>query len=116
MGSSTYITKFIRKVCALLKVDTFWKDKFPCIPGDHPKLDLSTLLCESQHCLYQQPIRMAEWDFQIGRFDICYALTSLNRFLEAPREGHLSRLVKIFGYLQSVTGRRKIIVVSTEDI
>ena len=53
---------------------------------------------------------------QIGRFDIRYALTSLNRFSVAPREGRLSQLVKIFGYLKSVTGRRKIIVVLPEDI
>ena len=36
--------------------------------------------------------------------------------MAAPREGNLSQLVKIFGYLQSVAGRRKIIVVSPEDI
>ena len=59
---------------------------------------------------------MAECAVQIGRFDIRYALTSLNRFSEALREGHLSRLAKIFGYLKSVTGRRKCIVFSPEDI
>ena len=59
---------------------------------------------------------MAEWDYQIGRFDIRYTLTSLNRFSAASREGHISRLVNIFGYFQSVTGRRKSIIVSTEDI
>ena len=59
---------------------------------------------------------MAEWAFQIGRFDIRYALTFLNSLLAAPREGHLSRLVNIFGYLQTVSGRRKCIVVLPEDI
>ena len=59
---------------------------------------------------------MTEWDVQIARFDICYASTSINRFLEAPRDGYLSWLVEIFGYLQSVTGRCKHIVVSPEDI
>ena len=38
----------------------------------------------------------------------------LNRFLAAPREGHLSWLVNLFVYLQRVTGRRKVIVVYTE--
>ena len=50
---------------------------------------------------------MAEWAVQIGIFDICYALTSLNRF---------SAAVNIFGYLQSVPGKRKCVVVSPEDI
>ena len=59
---------------------------------------------------------MAEWAFHIGRFDIRYAFTSLNRFLAAPREGHISRLVKIFCYFKIVTGRRKGIVVLSEDI
>ena len=59
---------------------------------------------------------MEEWAVQIGRSDTRYDLTSLNRFLAAPREGYLSRLEKIFGYLQIVTGRRKNIVVSPEDI
>ena len=74
------------------------KDKLPFRPGDHPELYSIPLLCEAQHRLYQQLVDMAEWAVQIGSFDIRYALTSLNRFLAAPREVHLSRLVKIFVY------------------
>ena len=59
---------------------------------------------------------MAELDVQIRRFGIRFNLTNLNRFLEAPRDGHLSRLVKCLGYLQSPTGRRKSIAMSIEDI
>ena len=53
---------------------------------------------------------------QTGRFDICHALTSLNRFSAAPREGQLTRLIKIFGYLQTVPAKVKSIVISHEDI
>ena len=53
---------------------------------------------------------MAEWLVQIGRFDIRYALTSLNQISAAPREGHLSRLKKIFDYLQTVQEKAKSIV------
>ena len=116
VDSSTYITECLRKVCALLKVTTLRNEKLTCIPGDHPELYSSPLLCEAQHRLYQHLVGMAYRAVQIGSFDICYALTSLNRFLAAPSEGHLSRLVKIFGYFQSVTGRRKTIVVAPEDI
>ena len=59
---------------------------------------------------------MAEWVVQIGRFDIRYAVTSINRFSAAPWEGHLKRLVSTFGYLQNVSGKRKIVVVLLEDI
>ena len=59
---------------------------------------------------------MVEWAVKIGKFDILYSLTSLNLFSAAPREGNITWLVNIFSYLQSVTGRRKCIVVSSEDI
>ena len=92
------------------------KEKLPWSPGDHFKLDLIPLLCEEQHRLYQNMVGMAEWAVHIGRFDILYTINSLKNFLAAPRKGHLSRLVKIFSYLQSFTGRRKCIVVLSEDI
>ena len=59
---------------------------------------------------------MAEWTVQIGRFDICYDVTSLSIFYAAPMECHIKRLVKIFGYLQNVPEKRKSIVVSPEYI
>jgi len=116
MGSITYIKECLSKVCALLKVTSLRKEKLPCSPSDHPELDQSPLLGEAQHRLYQQLVGMAEWAVQIGRFDIRYALTSLNRFSAAPRAGHLKRLIKVFGYLQTVSAERKSIVVSSEDI
>ena len=80
MGSTTYITECIRKFCALLKIATLRKDKLPCSPGEHPKLYLSPILSEAQHCIYQKLVGMVEWAVHIGIFDIRYALTSLNRF------------------------------------
>ena len=112
MGFTTYITECLRKDCFILKVTTLRREKFLYRPGDHPVLDLSTLLTLAQHPLYHKVVGMAEWAVQMGRFDIRYALTSLNRFSAAPMEGHLSRLVRIFGSLQSVSVRRKCIIVS----
>ena len=54
--------------------------------------------------------------FQIGRFDIIYAVTSLNLFSAAPREGYLKHLLNIFGHLQNSTGRQKGIVISQDYI
>ena len=51
---------------------------------------------------------------QIERFNISFPVTSLNRLSETQREGHLKRLVKIFGYLQHATGGRNIIVISPD--
>ena len=102
MGSYNYIKECLSKVCALLKVKSLRKEKSTCSTSDHPELDSSPLLNEQKHCLYQKLVGMTEWAVQIGRFDIRYDLTSLNRLSAAPREGHLSRLIKIFGYLQTV--------------
>ena len=116
MGSYTYIIECLRKIRALLKVSNLRKEKLPCSTGGHHELDSSPLLDGSQNCLYQQIVGMAEWAVHIGIFDICYAVTPLNRFYAAPREGHLKRLVNIFGYLQTVPAKRKSIFVSPEDI
>ena len=59
---------------------------------------------------------MAEWMVQIGRFDICFAVTSLNHLLVNSLEEHIKRLVKIFGYLKYANGRWKIIVILLKDI
>ena len=88
----------------------------PSRPGDHPGLDFSTLLGKEQHCLYQQLAGMAEWMVQIGRFDIPFAVTSINRFSAAPREVHIKRPVNIFGYLKNPPGRWKSIVILSYDI
>ena len=93
-----------------------WKDTLHCSPSDHPEFDSSPLLSEAQHCLYQNLVGMAEWAVQIGRFDICYAITSLNRFSAAPWEVHLTFLVKIFGYLQNFSGECRSIAVLPEYI
>ena len=114
MGSYTYIKECLSKVCALLKVTTLHKEKLPCSPSDHPEIDSSPLLGETQHRLYQQLVGMAEWAVQIGRFDIHYALTSLNRFSAAPRQGHLTRLIKIFGYLQTMPAETKNILLKPQ--
>ena len=66
--------------------------------------------------LYQQLVGIEEWMVQIGRFDIRLAVTSINRFSAAPKEGHIKRLVKIFGYLQKNTRRWKSIFILPEDI
>ena len=59
---------------------------------------------------------MVEWEFQIGRFDIRYALIPLNILSASPRDGHRTRLINIFGYLQTVPAKAKSIVVSYKDI
>ena len=70
MGYTTYITEYLRKVCTLLNITTLRKEKLPCSPGEHSELELSPLLSEAQHRIYQQMVVIAEWTVQIRRFDI----------------------------------------------
>ena len=69
MGSLTFTDKSLKKVCAILKVDYTRKEKFPSIPGYHPKLDLSPLPGEENNLLYQNQVVMVELMVQIGSFD-----------------------------------------------
>ena len=43
-----------------------------------------------------------QWVIQIGRFDITTAVMTLSRFRAAPRQGHLDRVKRIFGYLSKM--------------
>jgi hypothetical protein len=45
-------------------------------------------------------IGMLQWIVSIGRIDICYAVSSMSRFCISPREGHLHRIFRVFGYLK----------------
>ena len=80
MDSSTYTAEALRKVCALLKVATFWKDKLTISTGGRPGLYLITVLGEEHHHIYHQLVGMTEWMVHIGRFDTILAVTPLNRF------------------------------------
>ncbi|MGH7974607.1 MAG: hypothetical protein ACREBR_03710, partial [bacterium] len=73
--------------------------------GDHPEEDASELLSSTDRELYQMLIGMAQWIVNLGRLDIIFALSSLNRFSSCPREGHLDRVFKIFGYLKKYPNR-----------
>ena len=53
---------------------------------------------------------------QIRRLDIHFSVTPLNRFLAAPREVHIKRLVNIPGYFQDATRRQNIVFISLEDV
>ena len=78
MGSSTYTAESLWKVCVLPKVTNLRKIKLPISPADHPELYLSPLLGEGQHYLYHNLVGIVDCMFQIERFDICFAVTSLN--------------------------------------
>ena len=58
-------------------------------------------------------IAKLNWTVCLGRKDVAFAVTSLSRFSAFPRKGHLSRLLRIFGYLKKYKNRR--IVTNSDD-
>ena len=75
------------------------------VAGDHPENDESPLLEEQDIEFNQMSIGMARWIVHLGRLDIMFALGCLDRFAAVPREGHFTRVLKIFGYLKKYPNR-----------
>jgi len=54
-------------------------------------------------------IGSANWTITIRRSDINYAVNALSRFSMAPREGHLTAMKRVFGYLKRYPGGKILI-------
>ena len=67
---------------------------------DHPELDQTAFLDPVQVTLYQSLIGCLQWAVTLGRFDILVSVMCMSRFRVEPREGHLERLKRIYGYLR----------------
>ena len=67
---------------------------------DSPEIDVSAELDADGVSLYQSLIGGLQWAVTLGRFDILCAVMSLSRFRINPREGHLERIKRVFGYLR----------------
>ena len=71
----------------------------PIEKGDHPELDTSPLLDDKGIMKFQSMLGALQWVVSIGRMDVATAVMSMGSFRVAPREGHLQRLRRIYGYL-----------------
>ena len=100
-SAHTYINEVAPKLADLIKKDksVFAKKSVPMHPDYHPEMDDSELLSPQGISVYRSFIGSANWVITLGRFDICYALNSLSRYLVAPRKGHLDAMIYLFGYL-----------------
>ena len=77
------------------------------LPADcHPEVDDSPLLDDKQTKLFQMLIETIQWVCVMGRIDICFAVSSLSRFLVNPHQNHLKLALNIMGYLKNHPNRR----------
>lgn len=72
----------------------------PLDKDDHPEVDESELLDSKSTKLYQSMIGALQWSITLGRFDIACAVMCLSRFRAAPRQGHMDRVHRVYGYLR----------------
>ncbi len=74
----------------------------PLEKGDHPEMDISKLLNAEDTVIYQSLIGALQWAVSLARFDIATAVMTLSSFRAAPRQGHLERLKRLYGYLSKM--------------
>jgi len=99
MSAKTYIKNTCEKIETLF--NTSLKNYgSPLEGGDHPETDDSDPLEGEGITKYQMLVGCAQWAVTIGRYDIQYATNTMARFGGNPREGHLKRMMRIFGYLK----------------
>ena len=73
--------------------------KSPMDKNDHPELDTSDLVDPDMASIYMTAVGQLQWLVTLGRFDIISQVVSLSRFRIAPREGHILRLKRLYGYV-----------------
>jgi hypothetical protein len=84
----------------------------PLEHGDHPEIDTSKELELEDIKRFQSMVGALQWVIQIGQFDVATAVMTLSSFRANPRQGHLDRLKRIYGYLYKM--RNATIRVRTE--
>jgi hypothetical protein len=99
-----YIKEAIKQIEGKLGI-TIREEKTPIKTGDHPEEDKSPILDNVLHTEYQSIMGMLQWVVSLCRIDVCFAVSSLSRFCACPREGHLSRALRIWGYLKKYPSR-----------
>ena len=110
----TYIKNVCEKIEKLFEVD-LRNYGSPLEGGYHPELDTLDLLLEDQVSRYCMLIGSANWAVTLGRFDIHYAVSTMGWYSQAPREGHLKAMLRVFGYLKHHMKRQIIYNVSKPD-
>lgn len=65
-----------------------------------PELDVSDELSADDVTMYQEIIGMLRWSTELGRVDILCELSILSQFQAAPREGHMTQVLHIIGFLK----------------
>ena len=74
----------------------------PLEKGDHPEIDTTNELDLDGISKYQSLMGSTNWVVQLGRFDVATANMTMSGFRANPRQGHLTRVFRIYGYLRKM--------------
>ena len=99
MSPTKYITRMVDNYTRMFGSKPKTTYSSPLEKGDHPELDTSEELGIDDIKKYQSLIGALQWVITLGRFDIATAVMTLSSFRAAPRQGHLERAQRIYGYL-----------------
>ena len=102
-SAQTYLENCLPKTAELLDI-TYKKRHTPFDENYHAEQDESPLVSPDRITLYRSMIGSLNWVLTLGRFDIAYALSTLSRYNNAPREGHFHALKRVFDYLNTHKG------------
>lgn len=99
INAKEYIKEGIRQIEKRLDI-MIREEKMPMKTSDHPEEDETPVLDNEMHREYQSLMGKLQWLVTLDRINICYAVSLLSRFCPCPREGHLTRALRVWGYLK----------------
>ena len=94
-----YIDRLVDSYHSMFKQDPPKNMRTPLDKNDHPELDDTELVTGESIQHYLTMVGQLQWLVTLGRFDIQAQVITMSRFRSAPREGHLERLQRIYGYV-----------------
>jgi hypothetical protein len=98
-GADTYIKKMLANYEKLFDLPPKGHSS-PMAERDHPELDLTPECDANRIRMYQSMIGALQWAVTLGSFDILMGVATMSSFRVAPRQGHVDRLKRIYGYLK----------------
>ena len=113
-SAKTYIKNVIPKFESMFG-ETFKTVRTPMAEDYHPEMEDSPFLSNDDAARFRSVIGSLNWVITLGRFDVNYATSALSRFNMAPKEGHLTAVKRILGYLKVYAKGRIIFDTSYTD-
>ena len=98
--AKTFITNVCERIERLMEI-VLKSFETPMATGDHPEMDDTGFLNNDEHSKYRMLIGCGQWAITLGRFDVMFSIQTMARFTAAPRQGHITRVLRIFGYMKA---------------